>query len=65
MSLQTEQLKIIDVLVNKIYCDKCGEEMQPYGIVYTTYPPQYPYICPKCNYKITLTERTYPIYYPE
>ena len=65
MSHKMEQLTIKNVLVDRLLCDECGEEMQPYGMVYTTYPPQYPYICPKCDYKITSTEGTYPIYYLE
>lgn len=33
------------------YCDKCGSEMISSGIVYDTYPEQYPYHCsnPNCD----------------
>ena len=65
MSHKMERLKIIDVLVDKLYCDKCGTEMQSYGMVYTTFPAQYPYICPLCDNKTISTEGTYPIYYLE
>lgn len=65
MSLKMERLKIIDVLVDKLYCDNCGAEMQPYGMVYMTSPPQYPYMCPLCDNKTISTEGAYPIYYLE
>ena len=65
MSHKMEQLKIKNVLVDKLYCDDCGTEMQPYGMVYTTFPPQYPYICPLCDNKTISIEGTYPIYYLE
>ena len=33
------------------YCDKCGSEMISSGVVYDTYPEQYPYHCsnPNCD----------------
>ena len=65
MSHKMEQLKIKNILVDKLYCDDCGTEMQPYGMVYTTFSPQYPYICPLCDNKTISIEGTYPIYYLE
>ena len=65
MSHKMEQLEIKNVLVDKLYCDECGTEMQPYGMVYTTFPPQYPYICPKCDNKTISTNGAYPTYYLE
>ena len=44
----------------KLYCNKCGEEMKDTNIVLSSYPPQYQYICPKCNSKINSINK-----YPE
>lgn len=37
------------------YCDKCGSKMESAGVVYNTYPEQYPYKCTnkKCDGFIT------------
>ena len=46
-------------IVHRIYCDECNNELQSIGVVYPTYPPQYPYICPKCKIEYSL-DRNYP-----
>ena len=37
-----------------LMCDKCGTEMKRSGgMVYDTYPCQYPYYCEKCGFRTT------------
>ncbi len=36
---------------------ECGGKMHPTGIIYSTYPAQYPHICDKCNKAETFNER--------
>ena len=60
-----EMLKIKNVLVDRLLCDKCGEPMKWDGVAYTTYPPQYPYSYPNCNSQEVTVNKTYPIYYLE
>lgn len=51
--------KRVNVKPVKVYlmCDKCGVEMErPDEFVFTTYPPQYEYVCPKCGKKETSTQ---------
>lgn len=41
----------------EMMCDKCNEgQMKPTGMVYETYPPQYPHKCDKCGYENTFDE---------
>jgi hypothetical protein len=37
--------------INEAICDKCGSRMDHTGIVLTSWPAQYPYICsnPECG----------------
>ena len=41
--------------IEEAICDKCGSPMQHTGVVLTSYPAQYPYVCTnkECNYKIS------------
>ena len=38
--------------IEEAYCDKCGSLLKPTGMVLTTYPCQYPYVCTNddCDY---------------
>ena len=45
--------------INRLYCDKCGTEMETSPVVLTTYPPQYQYKCPKCG-ECTVSTNSYP-----
>lgn len=65
MANKMEALKVKNVLVDRLLCDKCGAVMEWDGVVYTTYPAQYPYSCPECHNSQTTTNKTYPIYYLE
>lgn len=47
--IKKEQVEIIDIIYEEMCCDNCGEPMQQTPVVYTTYPAQYEYICPKCK----------------
>lgn len=64
MGVRTDILRVKNILVDKLLCDHCGSQMQWDGQVYTTYPPQYPYICPNCENR-SVVDKTYPIYYLE
>ena len=35
--------------IERLFCDKCGEEMKQDDLVFCTYPAQYCYFCPKCG----------------
>lgn len=45
--------KEVKVYQDKLYCDKCGTEMEFTGMALTSYPMQYPHMCPKCDYRET------------
>ena len=45
------------------YCDKCGGEMQPTGVVFTTYPEIYQYKCSKCGNIEESSENLNMVYY--
>lgn len=64
MGVRTDLVKVKNVLVDRLLCDDCGAEMQWGGQIYTTYPPQYPYTCPKCGNQQSV-DKTYPTYYLE
>ena len=36
-------------LIHRVYCNDCNIELEFDNIVLSSYPPQYPYHCPKCN----------------
>ena len=40
----------VEVFQQRLYCDKCGTEMEFTGMALPTYPMQYPHKCPKCGY---------------
>lgn len=37
--------KVKAIYLTEAYCDKCGSPMESTGVVLTTYPAQYPYVC--------------------
>ena len=37
--------KVKAIYMIEAYCDKCGSPMKSTGMVYATYPEQYPYVC--------------------
>lgn len=47
------------VYQERLYCDKCGTEMYFSGEVLLSFPPKFPYVCPKCGFKIA-TKEQYP-----
>ena len=55
----------VKVFEERLYCDKCGMEMEHNGMVLCSYPPQHPYRCPSCGWSIR-TKTKYPniIYKP-
>lgn len=54
----TEQTNLKRI-IHKLICPKCREEVSQTGMVFTTYPPQYQYICNNCKETI-ITKRIYP-----
>ena len=60
-----EVLKVKNVLVDKLLCDKCGAVMELENVGSLTYPALYSYICPDCHSSETTTNKTYPAYYLE
>lgn len=42
-----------------LYCDECGGQMMPTGIVICTYPPMYEHQCAKCG-KQEMRRHEYP-----
>lgn len=58
MEKLTEYINLKKV-IHRVYCDECGLELHSTGMVYTTYPPQYPYRCSQCG-----KEYTFNISYP-
>lgn len=57
--IKTFKRQIKYKVVQRLYCDKCGTEMESTGIVYTSYPPSYPHVCPKCG-EGKVTSEIYP-----
>ena len=49
----------VKTFVERLYCDKCGEEMKSTEIALVSYPIQYPYQCPNCGHSET-TNIQYP-----
>ena len=49
MSEKTTEFYNLKKIIHCIYCDECNVELIATGIVYTTYPEQYEYICPNCG----------------
>lgn len=45
------------------YCDKCGGEMRPTGVVFTTYPAIYQYKCSECGHIDESNENLNVVYY--
>ena len=48
--------------IEEAICDKCGSRMDHTGIVLTSWPAQYPYICsnPECREQATFYEYNKP-----
>lgn len=46
--------------IERLYCDKCGTEMQWTGVCLTSYPAQYPHKCPNCGEEVHTTGVFYP-----
>ena len=42
------------IYVKELFCDKCGEKMSRSGLMLTSLPPQYEYICKKCGHTETV-----------
>ena len=57
--------KEVKCVMKKLYCDKCGTEMQTNGFVFTVCPPLYSYKCPQCGYKETTSDNYPHIVYVE
>ena len=49
-SALTEQMLYVLMALKS---DKCGTEMEFTGMALTSYPMQYPHMCPKCDYRET------------
>lgn len=48
--IKKENLDIVSIIQEDIYCDKCGAKLvQNPTMVFTTFPPQYQYHCEKCD----------------
>ena len=43
----------VKVFEERLYCDKCGTEMEHTGMVLCSYPKRYPYECPSCGWYTT------------
>lgn len=65
MGNKMERFDIKGVLVDRLLCDKCGSVMSQDGVVYSTWPPLYPYTCPNCNHQQVSEKSHYPAYYLE
>lgn len=49
---------IPEFYIHKIpYCDDCDEQLKDTGIALMSNPPQYQYICPKCNKTYTFNDK--------
>lgn len=57
-----KKYKVKNIYITKVFCDKCGEELIPTGMCFTTYPAQYPFKCknPNCDGRTTLLEHELP-----
>lgn len=47
----------VNVYMDRLYCDECGEEMEFTGMVLASHPPQYPHACPKCGHRTMAVEK--------
>lgn len=47
--IKTTKRKVKYEIIERLYCDSCGVEMERTGLVYMTNPVGYEYKCPKCN----------------
>ena len=45
------QIEKVETVIKHAMCPHCGSEMEFDGLVYTTYPEQFPHTCPKCGWK--------------
>ena len=54
-----EQLIEVKAFRSVYLCDTCGTEMEWNGVCYTSNPPLYPHVCPKC-----FATRTFSTHYP-
>lgn len=52
-----KKIKVVPFEVHQ-YCE-CGGEFIPTGLVLTSYPPQYPHACNKCDKRETF-KKSYP-----
>lgn len=53
--------ELLDAWTNestKVICEKCGGEMESDGLVYTSLPPQYKFICEECGNSFFTTDIT-------
>jgi len=58
-----EEIKEVKTFKVDYKCPKCGKGyLRPTGTVLTSYPPQYPHKCTKCDYMETFMDKTYPYY---
>lgn len=57
--------KEVKTYIVRLYCNNCGHEMENNGVMFTSYPAQYPYECPNCGWKTTATEEYPKIEYQE
>lgn len=53
------------VFIQRAYCDVCGEELEPEGMMLMTDPPQYPHKCTGCGAEEILQERYPKVSYRE
>jgi uncharacterized Zn finger protein len=53
----------VKTFAERLYCDKCGEEMKFTGTVLCSHPPQYPHQCPNCGYRETTTTQYPHVYF--
>jgi transposase-like protein len=50
----------VKVFEERLYCDKCGAEMEYSGLILCSDPLQYPYKCPSCGWSTTTLDIKYP-----
>lgn len=50
------------IYVETAYCDKCGSRMDHTGVVLSSWPEKYPYICsnPDCGEQVMFTSHNKP-----
>ena len=46
--------------IEEAYCDKCGSKLVPDTYILMSNPPQYPYICSKCDERYIFKENEKP-----